>query len=105
MTRCAVYRNNNPKTRDIFPYLLDVQTELLDHIDTRVVVPLAPLAVVQGKTAKHLNPNFTIEGTTVVMLTQELAGIQKRILGEHVTHLDHHRQEILGALDFLTSGI
>ena len=36
-----VYHNKNAASKGRFPYLLDVQTELLDSLETRVVVPLA----------------------------------------------------------------
>jgi toxin CcdB len=42
-------------------YLLDVQTDLLDGLNTRVVVPLLPKE--QAPTpAQRLNPTFEIEG-------------------------------------------
>jgi toxin CcdB len=36
-----VYRNPDASTRSRFPYLLDIQSDLLDSLSTRVVVPLA----------------------------------------------------------------
>ena len=38
------------------------------------------------------------------MSTAELAGVDKKILGEKVCSLDKHRDEIIGALDFLLTG-
>lgn len=35
-----VYENENPASRQRFPYLLDVQAELLDSLGTRVIIPL-----------------------------------------------------------------
>ena len=39
------------------------------------------------------------------MLTPELAGVERRILGEKVGNLANHRQAIIGALDLLFTGI
>lgn len=51
---------------DVFPnptgngFLLDVQTDLLSDLNTRVVVPLMPTASAP-KPATRLNPTFTID--------------------------------------------
>ena len=41
MPQFDVYRNENPGTCEEFPFLVDVQAELLEELATRVVVPLA----------------------------------------------------------------
>ncbi|MBT3334500.1 MAG: plasmid maintenance protein CcdB, partial [Rhodospirillaceae bacterium] len=57
---------------DVFPnpsgagYLLDVQTELLEGLNTRIVVPLLPISEAP-EPAKRLNPIFEVEGLQVVM--------------------------------------
>jgi len=40
MAQFDVYRNAHPATRARVPYLLDVQSDLLETLATRVVVPL-----------------------------------------------------------------
>lgn len=42
MPQFAVYGNINPATRAAVPLLLDVQSDLLAELGTRVVVPLYP---------------------------------------------------------------
>ena len=74
MAQFDVYRNPNPKTSSEIPYLLDIQTDLLDNLATRVVAPLF-LASVFGIPATHLNPQFIINQTNVIQSTAELAGI------------------------------
>jgi toxin CcdB len=104
MAQFDVYRNPNPDTCKMIPYLLDVQADLLDMLATRVVVPLV-LAEEMGSAAKLLNPQFTVNGTIVVMSTPELAGIAKRSLGDKVASLEGLRDEIIAALDLLFTGI
>jgi toxin CcdB len=43
MAQFTVYRNKNPQTRSTVPFLLDIQNDLLDDLETRVVVPLCPV--------------------------------------------------------------
>jgi len=42
MPQFSLYRNRNPASRARFPLLLDIQSDLLEPLATRVVVPLAP---------------------------------------------------------------
>jgi toxin CcdB len=104
MAQFDVHHNLDARSRKTFPYLLDVQTGLLDVLATRVVVPLA-LASATGKPAERLNPVFVIEEQEVVMSTPELAGIPARALGEIVTSLAGRRTDIIAALDFLLTGV
>lgn len=100
MGQFDVYRNANSASEEEFPYLLDIQADLLGSLSTRVVVPL----VRQEKNIQHLNPIFEINGESVAMLTQELSGIEQSALGEKVWSLKEQRSEIIAALDFLVSG-
>jgi toxin CcdB len=104
MAQFDVYLNSNTDTSKTIPYLLDVQADLLDSLATRVVVPLI-LAEEMGVAAKHLNPQFKIKGTAVVMSTAELAGVSNRLLGDKITSLKIKRDEIIAALDLLITGI
>ena len=40
MAQFDVHRNSDAATREHSPYILDVQSNLLSHLATRVVVPL-----------------------------------------------------------------
>jgi toxin CcdB len=104
MAQFDVYLNPNAATRKAIPYLLDVQADLLDTLATRVVAPLV-LAEEMGLAAKHLNPQFKVKGTAVVMSTAELAGVSSRSLGDKVVSLKNKRDEIIAALDLLFTGI
>ena len=104
MAQFDVYLNPNAATRKDIPYLLDVQSDLLDTLATRVVVPLV-FAKEMGLAAKHLNPQFKIKGTAVVMSTAELAGISNRSLGNKIASLMNKSDEIIAALDLLFTGI
>jgi len=103
MAQFDVYANPNPETKRIIPYLLDVQADILSNLATRVVVPLYS-ATAMGKAAQHLNPQFSIQRTAVILSTAELAGVPASILGNKVCSLKEHRSEIIAALDFLITG-
>lgn len=100
MAQFDIYKNSNPFSTEDIPYLMDIQSELLSGLSTRVVIPLARCS----KAISHLNPYFIINGEKVVMLTQELSGIEKKILGDKIDSLKNHRTEIIASVDFLISG-
>ena len=105
MPQFDVYANPNPVTRLRVPYLLDIQSSLLESLSTRVVIPLCKPSLLKGKLAKGLNPVLVVEGREMVMLTPELAGISRKALGARVANLAACRAEIVGALDLVISGI
>lgn len=105
MAQFDIYRNANPATRARIPYLLDVQSDLLDPLATRVVVPLCKPEVLKGKLAEQLNPVLEVEGRKMAMLTPELAGVSRKILGEQIGNLSDKRSSIIAALDLLITGI
>lgn len=49
MPQFAVHRNPNRATKAAVPFLLDVQSDLLEELDTRVVVPLYKSASLKGE--------------------------------------------------------
>jgi toxin CcdB len=101
----AVYKNRNPATRSRFPLLLDVQSDLLQPLATRVVVPLSPVAVARDVAMKQLTPILMVDARQYVMLTPQLAGISKRDMGEPIANLTAERVQIIAALDLLLTGI
>lgn len=94
---------------DVFPnstgdgFLLDVQTDLLSDLNTRVVVPLLPSSRAP-KPATRLNPIFEIDGEAVVMVTQFLAAVPVGILKSPVGKLDEDFERITIAVDMLMQG-
>jgi toxin CcdB len=106
MPQFAVHRNRNPATKVRFPYLLDVQTDLLDDLGTRVVIPLTPATVATRRSAlQTLTPVCSVEGKPHLLLTPQLAGISINELGPPIGDLAHDRQTIIAALDLLLTGI
>lgn len=84
--------------------LLNCQADLLDHLNTRLVVPLLPPELAP-RPAARLNPLFTVNGVDYLMVTQFAAAIEQRELGERVASLAEHDHAIVSALDLLITGI
>jgi toxin CcdB len=105
MPQFAVYRNPNPATAGEYPLLVDVQSDLLSDLATRVVIPLCPASVLGGRLVRTLMPVVDVAGDAYALLTPQLAGIPRKQLGEAVGSLAASRGEITAALDLLISGI
>lgn len=80
--------------------LLDCQSDLLRHLNTRLVVPLLPLDRAP-RPAARLNPQFEIEGRLLSMVTQFAGAVPARKLGRPLCSLEDRRYDITNALDFL----
>lgn len=106
MPQFRVYRNRNPATKARFPLLLDVQSDLLEDLGTRVVIPMAPAAgVVKRSAMQTLTPLCLVDGREYVLVTPQLAGIATKDLGPAVSDLAAERASILAAVDLLVTGI
>ena len=94
---------------DVYPnpsgdgYLLDVQSDLLDELNTRLVVPLLPKATAP-KPATRLNPQFQINALPHVMVTQFMAAVPTGILKSPVDNLSDDFATVTDAIDMLIQG-
>lgn len=84
-------------------YLLDVQSDLLEGLNVRAVVPLlrqdiAPIA------ASRLNPAFEIEGAMHLMMTQYIAAVPTSVLKSPIGELSESFDATTAALDMLFYG-
>ena len=104
MAQFTVYRNKNPRTRTAFPLLVDIQSDLLEALQTRVVVPLTKAAALTRKPLTQLTPLLSFDGDEYVLMTPQLAGVGRTELGAAVGNLANERQAILAATDFLLTG-
>lgn len=84
-------------------FVVDVQTNLLDGLTTRVVAPLRPAASAPTP-AKLLNPVVEIDGETHVMVTQFISAVPVRALGKPTGELAERADEITRAVDMLSQG-
>ena len=94
---------------DVFPnpsgdgYLLNVQSDLLSDLNTRVVVPLLPVSSAPTPAA-GLNPTFDINGERFVMVTQFMAAVPSGVLTSSVMNIEAEFDKITAAVDMLMQG-
>lgn len=100
-----VYRNKNSASNQRYPYLLDVQSDILQSLQSRIVVPLAPASDAGGIAITQLMPVLEILGHKYVAVIPQLAGISSREITNPVDNASQHRAEIIAALDLLITGV
>ena len=84
-------------------FVVDVQADLLSNLATRMVIPLLPEADHRAQFA-DLHPIFEIHGERHILVTHELASLQKRQMQKPVASLVEKRDQITRALDILLTG-
>lgn len=100
MAQFDVYKNENQLTNEKVPYLLDIQNDILDSINTRVVIPL----VKDMKDFKGLTKEFIIENQKVYLTTSQMGTVHKNELKTKVTTLQNQKEDIKNSIDFLIYG-
>ncbi len=105
MSQFTVYKNKNSRTKKTFPFLLDIQSDLLDQIRTTIVIPLGKYSTVKDQVITKLCPIVVIDGTKYAALTQQIAGIERASLGVKVANISDYRSEFIDAIDLIISGI
>jgi toxin CcdB len=94
----------NPRGGE-YPFLLDIQADILGQLATRVVVPLVTLKGYGVKPLQRLNPIVRIDAKDYVLVFQELAAIPKAALGVVHSSLVAQRTDLIAALDLLLTGV
>jgi toxin CcdB len=105
MARYDVFPNPG-KSAHATPWLLDVQSDLLDGLDSRVVIPLRRIRDFPAftKRPERLLPAMTILGEEFVLETPKMAAVPTRILKNSAASLSAEHERITAALDFLFQG-
>ncbi len=100
-----VFENPSPRMRDVYPYVVDVQSDLLSALATRMVVPLAVTTLAAKDLPRQLCPVITVNGKPLMLVPFEAAPLDKRLLKAEITSLRSRSHEIVAAMDAVLSGI
>lgn len=100
MAQFDVYKNLGGGA---YPLVVDIQSDLMSKLATRIVVPLArrdryPLPLARA------TPAATIDGVDYVLVVPLLAAVAGSTLGKPVGSLTPLRNEVIAALDLIFTG-
>ncbi|WP_339673950.1 CcdB family protein [Dasania marina] len=105
MKQFDVYTNTDKETNKAYPYFVDVQNGLLNSLNSRVVIPLTPARKPGKNYPSNLCPIIKIQNKNYFLLTHQLASVSTSFLKKNEGSLASSRDDIVGAIDFLVTGI
>src|ERR1700743_1046959 len=96
---------SNPDADDAAhrPYLVVLQSDLVSGLRSTVVAPLIPRELFSG--AGRLTPVVRVDGRDFWLATHELFAVDRRLLGRTIVSIADHREAIIGAIEFVFTGI
>lgn len=100
-----VYPNPSPRMRDVYPYVMDVQSDLLKALATRMVVPLALTQLPSSSLPRRLCPVVQVKNQSLMLVPFEAAPLDKRHLKSKVVSLRDRTDDIVAAMDAVLSGV
>ena len=100
-----VYPNPSPRLREVYPYVVDVQSDLLKALATRMVMPLALTTLPPESMPRRLCPMVAVGGQNLMLVPFEAAPLDKRHLKSKLASLRDRADDILAAMDAVISGV
>jgi toxin CcdB len=98
-----VFPNPSPRTRDRHPFFVVLQSDVLQHLNTRVVAPLiAPNA---SRALERFMPAVSILGSKLVIDVANVGVLPVKVATAPVTNLEAERYRIVAAIDLVFAGI
>lgn len=104
MAQYDVYANPSSSKAAGIPYVVVVQSDLLDGLSTRLTVPLAELDFV-GKVPTALCPVVVVKGQRLHALAHYAAPLPAKLLRRPVDNLAAQASALVAALDAVLSGV
>lgn len=103
MARLDIYDNPIEEDRGAFPYVMEIQSDLLYRFAERVCVPLAASGAFPGMT-ERLNPPLTVQGRQVHVHPFGIAVFHASELRGAIAHAKADALAIDTAIDMLLRG-
>ena len=105
MAQFDIYKNTNRSTKTLYPYLLEIQSDLLSDLHTTVVIPLTPATGSLVTPLQSLHPILEIEEDLYLAITTLIAGVGRHSLGKKTSSVKEARDRIISSIDLLITGI
>lgn len=105
MAQFDVYNNPSKATQKAYPYILDLQSDVISDIATRIVVPLVDCNIMKNEALKGLTPKVSYNGKDLLILIPQIASVRTQTLKNPIGSLSHLRDDIISALDFAITGV
>ena len=105
MGRFDVCRNPSVASRAAIPYVVNIQSDLLDSLPTRLTIPLGAMAANLNPGPKALCPLIGFGDQELSVLAHLTVAFRTRDLGKKVGSLESQSALLVRALDAVLSGV
>lgn len=99
VTQYEVYPNLSPRMQDGCPFVVDIQSDLLKALATRMVVPLAVTSLSATSLPRRLCPVVVAQGQRLMLVPFESAPLDKRHVKAKVSSVRKYADDIVAATD------
>lgn len=104
MNQFDIFRNKNTKSSKDVPLLINLQSDPMDLLESRIVAPLRKEADYSDQKLSRIHIPISIENEDYIVFISELAAIPLELMGEKVMNAASLRQEFTSAIDLLFTG-
>ena len=104
MAQYDVYPNPSSSAADSIPYVIVIQSDLLDALATRLTIPLAELDMTV-KVPTTLCPVIVVNGKRLHALAHYAAPLPARLLKRPVDNVAAQASALVSAMDAVLSGL
>ncbi|MDC7233735.1 MAG: CcdB family protein [Spirochaetales bacterium] len=104
MNQFDIVRNKNQKSSKKVPFLINLQSDPMDLLGSRIVAPLRNESEYSDQKISRIHIPITVENTNYIIFISELAAIPTQLMGEKIMNAADMRQEFTSAIDLLFTG-
>lgn len=104
MAQYDVYPNPSASANSGIPYVVVIQSNLLDALSTRLTMPLATLSFA-GKVPNALCPLVMVKGQRMHALAHFASPLPAKLLRESVDNVAAQASSLVAAMDVVLSGV
>jgi len=104
MAQFDITKNNNKTSKKDVPFIMEIQSNSVSILGTRIVVPLRRTENNLDKMISKIHVSIEVENNEYIAFISEMAAIPSGMLGPTITNGASRRTEIISAIDLLFTG-
>ena len=104
MGQFQIVENKGRSAKQGVPYLLDIQSDAVSILDTRIVAPMRRKEDYPAAPISRVHIILTVENMDYIAFISEMAAVPINLLGDIAGDAGQFRTEIIAAVDFLFTG-
>ncbi|HOE43874.1 MAG TPA: CcdB family protein [Rhodoferax sp.] len=105
MAQHDVYPNPQIESRPFMPYVVDVQSNLIDCLSTRLMVPLSRVGARLPKLPVDLSPVLSVDGESLSLQPHLSAPVVTSSVRYPAMNLQRHASDIAAAIVSVVCGV